>query len=48
MARVDGTGVVGVGVMVEAKVPGQMVDVRQCLVGTMVGTLQGVQEVVVR
>lgn len=40
----DGTGTVGVELMVEAKVPVQVVDVGQCLVGTM-GTAQGVREV---
>lgn len=44
MVQVDGTGVVDVGVVVEAKVLVQEVDVGQHLVGT-VGTPQGVQKV---
>jgi hypothetical protein len=42
--QADGTGTVGVELMVEAKDPVQVVDVGQCLVGTM-GTAQGVREV---
>lgn len=44
VARVDGTGVVDVGVMVEAKVLVQAVDVGQRSVGT-VGTPREAQEV---
>jgi len=44
VARVDGTEVADVGVMVEVKDPVQEVDVGQCSAGT-VGTPQGVQEV---
>ena len=43
VVQVDGTGVVDVGVVVEAKVLVQEVDVGQHLVGT-VGTPQEVQE----